>query len=115
MHTLQPKTFTFLYSLLLDGNPQQAANPSATVIVNVTDLNDEPPVMSEGSYQFTVFENATLGSFVGPGVWRDIVTVMYTFLCPRILKTWLLTLWRLDVFFIFYFDDLCCIMVLMDQ
>ncbi|XP_071484961.1 cadherin-23-like [Diadema antillarum] len=63
--------YTLLVTAIDNGVPQQAANPPATVIVNILDANDERPVLPQDSYQFTVSEDANLNTFVGQIVAND--------------------------------------------
>ncbi|XP_063968862.1 cadherin-23-like [Lytechinus pictus] len=57
--------YNFLVTVLDNGSPQQAGNPPATVTINILDVNDEPPILDETSYEFTIAEDVNFNTFVG--------------------------------------------------
>ena len=45
------------------GDPQKSA--IAQVVLQITDINDEPPVFNDTSYVFGVYEDRSIGTEVG--------------------------------------------------
>jgi protocadherin delta 1 len=53
------------FSIIASDQGKSSLSSSAIVDVTIQDVNDEPPVLSESSYSFGIYENSVAGAVVG--------------------------------------------------
>ena len=83
---LSTKSYTITVQARDSGTQSKAA--TADVVINILDLNDNPPVFSKTKFELEVFENATTGVVIGEVTATDAdsnqnAVLTYEFLTPN--------------------------------